>query len=186
MNGKGFPEMLKRQAAAEEAAQARLAKIKAEQLQKEQEERDRRKLEVEAKRKKLAQDAKNQLSWSELQKIQEETRRDRIERHKQKLAQESALPNSLAESLKRMNREPPVENKIPAGANEFRAEDPAKVTLIKCVFGILIISTISKIILGKHDCSIFFILTTFLVHFDCTGVGEAGTRTESVGPAYGT
>lgn len=127
MNGKGFPEMLKRQAAAEEAAQARMAKLKAEQLQKEQEERDRRKLEVEAKRKKLAQDAKNQLSWSELQKIQEETRRERIERHKQKLAQESALPNSLAESLKRVHREPPVENKVPAGANEFRAEDPAKV-----------------------------------------------------------
>eukprot|EP00598_Pedospumella_elongata_P001269 CAMPEP_0184969002 /NCGR_PEP_ID=MMETSP1098-20130426/1892_1 /TAXON_ID=89044 /ORGANISM="Spumella elongata, Strain CCAP 955/1" /LENGTH=852 /DNA_ID=CAMNT_0027490715 /DNA_START=65 /DNA_END=2623 /DNA_ORIENTATION=+ len=127
MNGKGFPEMLKRQAAAEEASQARMAKIKAEQLQKEQEERDRRKLEVEAKRKKLAQDAKNQLSWSELQKIQEETRRDRIERHKQKLAQESALPNSLAESLKRVHREPPVESKVPAGANEFRAEDPAKV-----------------------------------------------------------
>jgi len=127
MNGKGFPEMLKRQAAAEEASQARMNKFKAEQLQKEQEERDQRKAEVEAKRKKLAQDSKNQLTWSELQKIQEETRRDRIERHKQKLVQQSALPSSIAESLRKsVHREPAVDNKN-AGMNEFKAEDPAKV-----------------------------------------------------------
>jgi hypothetical protein len=127
MNGKGFPEMLKRQAAAEEASQARMNKIKQEQLQKEQDERDRRKIEIEAKRKKLAQDSKNQPTWSELQKIQEENRRERIDRQKQKLAQQSALPTSIAESLRRAPREVPVDAKAVAGAGEFKAEDPAKV-----------------------------------------------------------
>ena len=100
MNGKGFPEMLKRQAAAEEASQARMNKFKAEQLQ----------------------------------KIQEETRRDRIERHKQKLVlQQSALPSSIAESLRKsVHREPVVDNKN-AGMHEFKAEDPAKVCTIRCL-----------------------------------------------------
>lgn len=127
MNGKGFPEMLKRQAAAEEASQARMNKFKEEQLRKEREEHDQRKADVEAKRKKLAQDSKNQLTWSELQKIQEESRRDRIERHKQKMVQQSALPSSIAENLRKVHREPPAESKT-AISNEFKAEDPAKVS----------------------------------------------------------
>lgn len=127
MNGKEFTEMKKRQDIAEGLARERLAKFERQQAEAEEALRRERKAKAEANRASMTLVTKNQLSWRELQEIEEAKRRDRIERRKQELAQVSALPSSIAQNLQASRREPTVH---PGNSNvktEFKAEDPAKV-----------------------------------------------------------
>ena len=118
--------MQKRQELAEQLAENRMLKLKAKLAEQEQNERKLLKEKSEANKQSMVQVTKNQLTWKELQEIEDAKRRDRMERRRQELAQSSALPASIAENLQKPKREIPVDpNSIAVG--EFKAEDPAKV-----------------------------------------------------------
>lgn len=119
--------MRKRQELAEQQAKARLDRFLHKQAEAEEALRRERKAKAEANRASLAQVTKNQLTWRELQEMEEAKRRDRIERRKQELAQSSALPSSIADSLQRPRRES-IPTGPGAGVTEFKAEDPSKVS----------------------------------------------------------
>lgn len=127
MNGKGFPEMLKRQEEAERKAAAKRELFLQKQAEAEEALRRERKAKAEANRQSMTAVIKNQLSWRELQEIEEAKRRDRIEAHKQRLMAESALPSSIAESLQRPRKETPASIAAAPRTTEFKAEDPGKV-----------------------------------------------------------
>lgn len=129
MNGKEFTEMRKRQEAAEEQNRIRREKFLQKQQEAEEAERRARKAKLEANKQSMTMVTKNQLTWRELQEIEEAKRRDRIERRKQELAQISALPSSIAENLQKAQREAPADAKANS-FGEFKAEDPAKVSFI--------------------------------------------------------
>lgn len=118
--------MRKRQELAEQQSKARLERFLQKQEETEEALRRERKAKAMANRASLAQVTKNQLTWRELQEMEEAKRRDRIERRKQELAQSSALPSSIAESLQKPRRES-IPTGSGAGVTEFKAEDPAKV-----------------------------------------------------------
>jgi hypothetical protein len=128
MNGKEFSDMRKRQEQAEQQARARLEKFQQKQAEGEEALRRERRAKAEANRASLAQVTKNQLTWRELQEIEETKRRDRIERRKQELAQASALPASIAESLQKPRRDSAPAAGTSAASAGFKAEDPAKVS----------------------------------------------------------
>lgn len=134
MNGKSFDEMFRRQ---EEAKKKNEDKKKKEQL-----------LELEKKRKEREELAKKKkekeylmataigtgTSWQEAQQLEEQRRKERIERRKQELLMISALPQSIEENLNRANSKKAtltMEQEaaaMQAKANsQFRADDPAKV-----------------------------------------------------------
>lgn len=122
--------MRKRQELAEQHSKARLERFLQKQAEAEEASRRERKAKAAANRASLAQVTKNQLTWRELQELEEAKRRDRIERRKQELAQSSALPSSIADSLQRPRRESAPTTAGPgASVTEFKAEDPAKVLL---------------------------------------------------------
>jgi hypothetical protein len=121
--------MKKRQEAAEAVAKARAEKLRLAAEEAEKKERQERKAKSEANKQSMTMVTKNQLSWRELQEIEEGKRRDRIERRKQEMAQLSALPSSIAENLQKVKRDVAADS-VPSDAvraGEFKAEDPAKV-----------------------------------------------------------
>ena len=143
MNGKEFTEMRKRQEIAERQSKERLDKFQQKQAEAEEALRKERKAKADANRASMTLVTKNQLSWRELQEIEESKRRERIERRKQELAQVSALPGSIAQNLQKSRRESTVDQSNTAVKNEFKAEDPAKVNLVHYV--IFLIFSISKL-----------------------------------------
>lgn len=129
MNGKEFTEMRKRQEAAEQQNKLRREKFLQKQQDDEEALRRERRAKLEANKQSMTMVTKNQLTWRELQEIEEAKRRDRIERRKQELAQISALPSSIAENLQKARREVPVDTRA-VSVGEFKAEDPAKVRFL--------------------------------------------------------
>ena len=120
--------MKKRQELAEQANRARAEKQAALQAEAERRELLERRAKAEANKQSMTMVTKNQLTWRELQEIEESKRRDRIERRKQELAQISALPSSIADNLQKPKREVAVTDSAAIARGEFKAEDPAKVT----------------------------------------------------------
>mmetsp|Transcript_21479 Transcript_21479/g.35966 ORF Transcript_21479/g.35966 Transcript_21479/m.35966 type:complete len:919 (+) Transcript_21479:47-2803(+) len=132
INGKEFTNMKRRQEMAEELSQKRLEKQKQKEWEKEQKEKAERRAKSEANKQSMMMVTKNQLSWRELQEIEETKRRDRIERRKQQVAQMSALPSSIAENMQKPKRavassEGDAAGGAAGGGGEYKAEDPAKV-----------------------------------------------------------
>ena len=76
MNGKEFTEMRKRQEAAEEVNKIRREKFHQKQQEAEDAERRERRAKLEANKQSMTMVTKNQLTWRELQEIEEAKRRE--------------------------------------------------------------------------------------------------------------
>eukprot|EP01033_Poteriospumella_lacustris_P000035 gene35-22_t len=134
MNGKSFDEMFRRQ---EEAKKKNEDKRKKEQLLELEKKRKEREELTKKKKEKdylMATAIGTGTSWQEAQQLEEQRRKERIERRKQELLMMSALPQSIEENLNRANSKKAtltMEQEaaaMQAKANsQFRADDPAKV-----------------------------------------------------------
>ena len=87
---------------------------------------------MEANKQSMTLVTKNQLSWRELQEVEEAKRRDRIERRKQELTMMSAMPSCIAESMSKGKKAAPggcdSDTRTGSrGGGDFKAEDPSKV-----------------------------------------------------------
>jgi len=126
MSGSAFLEMKKHEDFAEALRLARLEREKRKEGEREAKERQLWQERRQANERSMAQVTRNQLSWHELQEIEEAKRRDRIERRKQQLINCSILPLGIAENMEKSKRAITPSTKGEDNA-AFKAEDPEKV-----------------------------------------------------------
>eukprot|EP01034_Spumella_vulgaris_P027210 gene27210-33901_t len=129
LNGRQFTEMFKRQ---EEAKQAILDKQEQTRLKEEEDRIAHKKAQKQhaIDKQRMMDEAlkNNEVPWKDFQAMEEEKRRERVEKRKQELALlTSSAPTSGLMSSTPISRKPSVDHTALEKSNQFKAEDPAKV-----------------------------------------------------------
>lgn len=136
LNGKAFDDMFRRQEEARRKNEEKKKKAHEEEILKKKQARADEKEKQREKELRMITALKSGTSWRELQDIEEQQRKERIEKRKQELVMISALPRSIEENINRSNSKKAVAAELQAvlvndqaSKAAFRAEDPAKVAM---------------------------------------------------------